>query len=545
MIYTFDTETSYDERECWIWSWAMCDEDLNVETGNGLDVLRVLTRLPHGAEVWIHNLPYDAEYLYWELLRAGYKLVYDLNDRDRHHGVFDMLSDLNGVLSMAIWTRGRRVILRDSNRIFRCKLEKLPKLCGFANEITKGEMDYFETRQRDHVKTQSELDYQVRDVIVLMRAMKWVRGFASAGNTVGAIAVNEFKTSLGRKAPFVGLTLDERRAYASLYSGGVVYCPPEHTGKELHVNGRTYDRNSMYPAEAHKPIPVRINREGRGTVKAYHVLASGLRLRQDGFPLLITPFTGKAREVIPALDKWLFADELDAIRDDYNIDDIKVIGTLTFDVEPVAESFVDKWYKVKSTEPERREYAKYVLNNITGKWGENAIHEQVRRLVLPDGNYQLYRHNEIDETVNNWTFMPAVAYVTSQSRLALRAAARAAGMSNLLYTDTDSIHTLGDLPANMVDKTRLGAWKCENTFTRAMYVKPKSYYEADGDVTTACKHAGINDTATLADYDDNDVLYDTGELISANNIKPGAIYYTNQHKRYKGGFIIERVPKTI
>lgn len=548
-MYTYDTETNDNETEAWIWSWAVCDEQFNVEVGNGLDVMRLFKMLPHKAEVWVHNLNFDGEFLFWELIRAGYKLIYDLNPRDRQHGVFNVLADDNGIISIEVWTLGRRVIFRDSLRIFRCRLENLPKMCGFESEAVKESMDYKELRERGHVKTAEELSYQISDVKVLMHAMKWVRTHSAKGNTVGAIAVNEFKKTLGNKAPFKGLTLDERFALRSLYSGGVVFCPPERCGVRVDVVGRTYDRNSMYPAEAVKPLPVAIKERYTGKqtgvgVCAYHVQAKRLRLKSDGFPLIITPFTGTGRSEIPIIDKWLFRDEYERVRQYYDGDEWEIVSTVAFEAAAVCREFVEKWYKIKSTEPERRTYAKFVLNNLTGKFGENAIHEQLRRKVEGDG-YVQYRYNEIDEGVNNWRFMPAVAYITSCSRLALADAAECAGLSNLLYTDTDSIHTTGTLPDDMIHDSRLGAWKCENTFDSAVYIKPKSYAEALDGETVSCHHAGLNNDATVAGYDANGNLYDTGELIDFSNMKPGQYYYTNMSKRVKGGVLIARKPKIL
>jgi hypothetical protein len=523
---------------------------MDVAVGNGCDVLKPFKQLPDGSEVWVHNLPYDAEFLYWELCRAGYRLVYDIDVRDKHSGVFTMLCDLQGVVTMTIYTDGRAVTLRDSNRIFRCKLEKLPKLCGFESDITKGTMDYEALRPRDHVKTPEELDYQVRDVQVLMKAMKWVRSYCSEGNTIGSIAVHEFK-AFHKRSPFTPLTLEQRQAWRSLYSGGIVFLPETRAGELFYGHGNVYDRNSMYPAEMVKPLPVAVAEHTKGQPVgsgcwALHVQAEGLRLRRNGFPLLITPFTGRGREVIETVDRWLYAEEWAAICEEYDIKRAHVISSIRFEVEPIADEFVEKWYKVKSTEPARRSYAKYVLTNLSGKWGENPIHEQVRRRSERSGNYVTYRYNEIDEEPNKWAFMPAVARVTSNSRLCLRDAAIKSGRENLLYTDTDSVHTTGTLPDNMVDDVKLGAWKCENTFDVARYVKPKSYFEALNGATVSCKHAGINNDATLALWDERSGKWiDTGETINALNMRAGAYFFTRQSRKIEGGIVIERKPKIM
>lgn len=535
-MYTFDTETSHNDSEAWVWSWALCDEQLNTASGNGLDMLDALFSLPDGAEIWVHNLSYDGYYILWDLYRRGFVLQYDLHPGRKYHGVVSLLEDLSGIINMHVWYCGRRIVFRDSYRIFRCRLEKLPKLCGF--DAAKLELDYEITRPRDHVKTPDEEAYQIADATILMRAMLWVRGQGAVGNTVGGIALNDWKEMCRRRSPFTPLTQDERNIYRSLYSGGVVHVA--HAG-DFRGDGRTYDCNSMYPAHSCGELPVALkDKSGRASGdpgQILHIIAYDVNLRPGGLPLIVTPFTSAGRTSIPMLDKWFYADEWAACREEYDVGQWSVVDTATFEWAPIAADYMTKWYEIKSTQPERREYAKFVLNNLTGKWGENDIHEQIRRKWF-EGELCGYRYDQIDDTPNRWAFMPAVARVTSQSRLALRDAVIKSGRENLLYTDTDSVHTTGTLPPDMVDPVRLGAWKIETEFSEARYIKPKTY--AERGETTVLKHAGINRDATLSRKG-----IDTGELVSFDNLHSGAVFWSNKQRKIKGGVIIERKEKTV
>ena len=231
MTYTFDTETSFDGEKAWVWSWALCDEEMRTATGNGLTMVDALTSLPDGACVWVHNLSYDGEYIYWALLDKGYRLEYGIDRYGKRHGVFELFEDLTGVLKIEIHSHGKRIVLRDSMRLFRCKLEKLPELCGFEDEDAKvSGFDYDSIRAVDHVKSAFEESYQVHDVTVLMRAVKWIRGIQAQGNTIGAISIQELKTVLNDQTPFKPLTIEERNGLRSLYSGGVVKLPDANAG---------------------------------------------------------------------------------------------------------------------------------------------------------------------------------------------------------------------------------------------------------------------------------------------------------------------------
>lgn len=545
MIYTYDTETSYRDGVAWIWSWGLCDEHMRTVTGNGLTALRALTDLPDGSDVWVHNLSFDGEFVFWLLLEAGYKLVYGLTGFDRRHWVFEMVEDLSGILRVEIWTEGRKVTLRDSFRLFRCKLEQLPKLCGFDDVDQKLDMDYDEIREIDHVKTPAEDAYQRHDVTVLMRAVKWIKEIQPRGNTIGGVAMAELRTALGQRSPFKPLTIDQRRGLRSLYSGGVVKLREENAGRVLRVSGKVFDRNSMYSAEATHPLPVALR--GLNTeplpsdpdpdgARAYavHVLAHDLQLRRDGFPLIVTPFTGNARTHIDAVDKWFYLEEWNTIREDYQIGGYEIVSTASFDQTAFAGKFVEKWYNVKCTSSgPMRTFSKYVLNNFTGKLAQNEQQEQMRRQLTPEGEYLYYRYNEHDLRVNKWLFMPATARITSRSRLALRDADRRCGGG--LYNDTDSVITTGELPADMIDPVKLGAWDCEGVFDTACFIKPKSYYLTLGGSVVKQKHAGISLKAHTVD----------GRPICPETMVPGTVFITPQAKRVKGGVAILDVEKHL
>ena len=549
MMYTFDVETSYHDGVAWVWSWGLCDENLRTTYGNGVDWLRPILDLPDGSEVWVHNLPFDGEFIFWALIEKGWKITYE-EDRDRKHGWFTPRIDANGMISMTIHNRGNRITLRDSNRIFRCKLEQLPKLCGFEDEVVKLEMDYDEIREPDHTATPEEVAYQLADVVVLMKAMLWLRRFSPTGNTIGSIALNDWKEFMG-SSPFTPLTVDDRMRFNSLYSGGVVFTPP--TNKRLSVKGRVYDRNSMYPAEACGSLPIRVRQivntrpprfffEGQWAV---HVIAKGVSLKPGSFPVIITPYTGAARSHIDELDKWFFSFEFEYILNNYNIEEYEVIQSIEFEAAAVCREFVEKWYAIKCLNDERRTFAKFVLNNLTGKFGEWDVHELYKR-ELVGGGYISKRVNETRATPNKWAFMPAVAFITARSRLALAEAVQKSGVENLLYTDTDSVHTTGFLPAGMVDEVRLGAWKKEFDFTECRYIKPKSYWERN-DTETVKRHAGLNSDATLAKVIDGKrgVFVDTGELISPDNMKPGSFFYSRVARKVHGGVVINREVKRL
>lgn len=104
-----------------------------------------------------------------------------------------------------------------------------------------------------------------------------------------------------------------------------------------------------------------------------------------------------------------------------------------------------------------------------------------------------------------------------------------------IYSDTDSIHTL--LPIEElkqfcdIDPVRLGAWKHEGDFTKAKFVRQKTYLEEiDGNINITC--AGM--PKTCYDY------------VNWDNFKTGFICGGKlTFKHVKGGVILDDTDFTI
>jgi hypothetical protein len=62
-----------------------------------------------------------------------------------------------------------------------------------------------------------------------------------------------------------------------------------------------------------------------------------------------------------------------------------------------------------------------------------------------------------------------------------------------IYADTDSLHIEGEeMPDIEVHNSKLGAWKHEGTFTKARFIRPKTYVEEmNGELHVTC--AGMPD----------------------------------------------------
>ena len=104
--------------------------------------------------------------------------------------------------------------------------------------------------------------------------------------------------------------------------------------------------------------------------------------------------------------------------------------------------------------------------------------------------------NSEEESMKHY-YLPIAIAVTSYAHLLIDNAIHSTGLSNFVYCDTDSVHTLGTLPDNMVHATQLGKFKLEGIEDKSKYVRQKCYvYEEQGNISITC--AGMPDNMKAA-----------------------------------------------
>ena len=84
-------------------------------------------------------------------------------------------------------------------------------------------------------------------------------------------------------------------------------------------------------------------------------------------------------------------------------------------------------------------------------------------------------------------YLPLAIAVTSYAHLLIDDAIQATGILKFVYCDTDSVHTVGELPADMIDNKQLGKFKLEAIEEKSKYVRQKCYltYE-DNNINITC-----------------------------------------------------------
>ena len=186
--------------------------------------------------------------------------------------------------------------------------------------------------------------------------------------------------------------------------------------------------------------------------------------------------------------------------------------------------------------------SKLTLNSAYGKFAERPLKES---MVLETDIFGRADSKLMGFSRNPGNYLPVAIWVTAYAReVLLDGVARAGG--SFVYCDTDSIHAVGEIPDSFKDKIdpyELGAWKLENVFTAARFVREKCYAEQieteDGPKIIA-KVAGLSEESkekNITKLEDLVYSYENGKKydlnVTTSYVAGGIIKDTNASKELK------------
>lgn len=175
----------------------------------------------------------------------------------------------------------------------------------------------------------------------------------------------------------------------------------------------------------------------------------------------------------------------------YNTDDLVYHSGWKFQgYRGFFNEYIDKWMQIKiqsSIEGNMpmRTISKLMLNSLYGKFAINPK-VQSKYPYLTENNTIKYRLGEPE--TREPLYIPMATFITSWARHKTITSAQKC-FDRFLYADTDSLHLIGsDIPDFFeVNDNKLGAWKHESTFTRAKFIRQKTYCEEiDGKLHITC-----------------------------------------------------------
>lgn len=499
MLFTADFETTTDPLDCRVWACGICsiDETHSFKYGNSLDWFFEFAKNNIGSTFYFHNLKFDGEFILCYLFEHGYNHVTD-RKKLKTKTFTTLISDKGQFYSIEICfnkeeDKTEKITIYDSLKILPFSVEAIAK--AFNLPISKLEIDYDEKREIGHILTRQEIDYLRNDVEIISRALLTLFNQDLRQMTQGSNALYDYKKIVGKKNfskwfPIPDYDFDIRQSY----KGGFTYCDPRRQEQDI-GEGIVLDVNSLYPSVMYyQPLPY-----GEG------IFFDGKYKPDKLYNLYVQMFTCQFKlkeNYIPTIQ---LKNNLSFIPTDYlsSSDDEEVTMCLTsVDLELFFEhyhvynitwhsgwkfksttglfkEYIDKWNAVKmestlNGNKAMRTLAKLMLNALYGKF---ALNPNVQSKI-PYYDNGIIKYTLGEKETRNPIYIPVGTFITAWARHKTITSAQKV-YDRFLYADTDSLHLIGtEIPKDLeVDPIKLGAWKHESTFTRARFVRQKTYIE--------------------------------------------------------------------
>lgn len=509
MLFTADFETTTDPLDCRVWACGICsiDETHSFKYGNSLEWFIEFAKNNTGSTFYFHNLKFDGEFILCYLFEHGYKHVTD-RKKLKTKTFTTLISDKGQFYSLEICFnkdeyKTEKITIYDSLKILPFSVEAIAK--GFNLPISKLEIDYDEKREIGHILTPQEIDYLRNDVEIMSRALLTLFNQDLRQMTQGSNALYDYKKIVGKKNfskwfPIPDYDFDVRQSY----KGGFTYCDPRRQGQDI-GEGIVLDVNSLYPAVMYyRPLPYGegIFFEGKYEPdKLYNLYVQmftcQFELKENYIPtiqlknnLSFMPTAYLSSSEDEEVTMCLTSVDLDLFFAHYHVYNITYHSGWKFkSTTGLFKEYIDKWngVKMESTlngNKAMRTLAKLMLNALYGKF---ALNPNVQSKI-PYYDNGLIKYTLGEKETRNPIYIPVGTFITAWARHKTITSAQKV-YDRFLYADTDSLHLIGtEIPKGLeVDPVKLGAWKHESTFTRARFVRQKTYIEEiDGELNITC-----------------------------------------------------------
>lgn len=544
MIYTADFETVNDPDDCRVWAWAILSIN-EKEYYTGTDIksfMRHIEKLKN-AEIWFHNLRFDGSFILYELFREDF----EYSNKKESRTFNTLISDMNQFYEIEIVFKGgkngNKIKLHDSAKVIPLRIEQMPK--AFGIEIEKLEIDYNKRRPVGYQLTAEEKEYLRHDVTIAARALRYFIDQGLYGMTIGSIALKSFKKTGNIKKNWqnlfpMDLELDSEIRQA--YKGAFTYVKDTETGKEQ-KEGLVFDVNSLYPSVMYYErmpygAPIKFYgqyKEDKCYPYYFQLLTCSFELKKGMLPtiqlknnLAFIPTEYVKSSKGELITMCMTCTDLELFFEHYDVFDLEYHAGYKFKAtDKLFKEFIDYWIAIKNESTINgnagmRTIAKLMLNNLYGKFASRPA--GFSKIPYFENGEVKYKLSEEEE--RTMMYVPIGAAITAYARAKTIRSAQA-NYDRFIYADTDSLHLKGtEMPDNIeIDNVKLGAWKHESTFTRAKFIRAKSYIEEiDGKLKVTC--AGLPESCH--------------KLVTWENFELGTEYFGKlQQKKVKGGIVLQ------
>ena len=495
--YCADFETIYRNDKRVVWLWAVCRIPFNDETfiyDNSIEsFIDYVSKNP--GRYYFHNLKYDASYLLNFILNNGFKWVNKIKPDNNEFTT--LITNTCTYYSIKININNNVTEFYDSLKIINMSVEKIAKT--FKLPILKGEIDYNKPREENYMPDKIEIEYIKHDIAIVSFALNYFFSQGLTKMTQGSDALQEFKKMIGHKNynmmfPKIDINIDKdiRKAY----KGGYVYLNPKYKNKIIKKDGYVIDYNSLYPSVMYSkkfPYSQPIFFEGQYIfdknyplyiqhIKCQFELKKGflptLQIKNNPSYVMNEYLTNSGLE---CPDIFLTNVDLCLFFEHYNVYNLEFINGWKFRAKSnIFKDYIEKWSEIKVNSKIEgntgmTQIAKLMLNSLYGKFGTNPI-SKTKQPYLENDTIK-YLNNP--EDTKDGGYIPMACFITAYARNeTIRAAQKIYETGNYIYSDTDSIHALGDIPDFIaLDDAKFMHWKKELNIKYCKYLRQKCYVD--------------------------------------------------------------------
>lgn len=503
----------------------------------------------HPGVYYYHNLKFDGNFIIAYLLHHGFKHL--RNGKMTNRTFKTIISDMGQFYSIEILFKPKlRVVIYDSLKIITLSVAKIAE--AFNLPEPKGDIDYDAPRPLGYEPNEIEVDYVRRDCSIVGKGLLYMFNEGLTKMTQGSNAYGRLKDSIPNfRKVFPEFDFNMDKEIRQAYKGGFCYVSKLAQGKDIGA-GLVYDKNSMYPSHMrNSPMPYGWPKLFDGMYKynplyplSVQMFSASFTLKPGYLPTVqdksglgrfkptefIEDSQGPMVLCMTNLDLELFMNH-------YIVTDFQPFRGWMFQASStIFQEYVDYWYDVKEKAAKDgngalKQIAKIMLNSAYGKFGTSP--ERLSKYpVLGDDDIVHYKLEEEPKIISA-EYIPVAIFITAWARYDIINNAQKL-YDRFLYADTDSLHLSGlEAPSTLeIDPYKLGAWDCETQFTKARYIKPKTYMEVTKDGKNIVKCAGLP--------------HKMHDLVTWDNFKPGLeLEGKLQHRTVKGGVILKPTPFQI
>lgn len=555
--YSSDFETStWEKGKTHVWAWANCNiETEEIQTGTNLKDFIEFAKKEKNAVFYLHNLKFDGEFIIYWLFMNGYEFV--RKPEDARDNTFTALINSMGefyniVIFFKVGSKVKKATFLDSLKIIPFPVEDIPKYFGL--DIKKLTIDYHAERNEDHQLTFQEIEYISNDVLIVARALKQIFAEGKIRMTQSSIALADYTDMLGYsrfKHFFPEMIYQIDKDIRRAYQGGFVYCNPIYEGKEVGA-GTSIDINSLFAyCQRNFSMPYGDPLFFDGEYKKdvvynlyIQMITCSFKLKPNKIPtirikdsmhFLPTEYiTGTDGHIVCLI---LTNIDLKLFFDHYIVEDLKFeCGWKFKGIQGIFNEYVDYWYNKKceatvENNKGMRTIAKLRLCSLYGKFASSMEIQNKSPYIARDGAV----HYKLEESeIVKGVYIPVSAFVTAYSRdLIIRTSQKIRdyslkkyGKDLYYYSDTDSAHcglSVEELKEICeIDDLKLGAFKVENTFKRARYVKPKCYIQELEDNKLKIVCSGLpKDCYSQVEWDNFKLGFSCNEKLVYSHVRGG------------------------